>query len=157
MNAGKSELYGFESEIDWQVSEQIGVFASIGFVHTEFKDFPIQNPRPGEPNNFAGNTFPHAPRWSIAAGADWQHPSGFFMSGRISYQSKSFSDSDNTIADELEARVLVNAQVGYEWEEYRLTLFASNLFNEKYFTNLNSNAGRIGDPRTYGVRVDAQF
>lgn len=163
VNAGKSELYGFESELNWQVSDQVSTFASIGFVHTEFKDFPF--PTGQDPNNnLAGNKFPHAPKWSISVGADWTHPSGFFMSGNISYQSKSFSDQENALINELETRVLVDARAGYEWEGYKITVYANNLFNERYYTNLSrdtrnpsTGVGRIGNPRTYGVRVDATF
>jgi iron complex outermembrane recepter protein len=60
---------------------------------------------------------------------------------------------------------IVDARVGWEWENYILTLFAKNLFDEEYFTSVNRidsgvlspDYAFIGDARTVGVTMTGRF
>lgn len=61
--------------------------------------------------------------------------------------------------------MLVNAQIGYEWDNYKVWLQANNLLDEKYIANLISVPGAripsgqvdIGTPRQVSISIQASF
>ena len=89
------------------------------------------------------------------AGADVRHVDGYYSAGNIANVSTGFVD----------AYTIVDAQLGYEWENYTLTLFAKNLFDEQYLTSVNEvDGGRIspaygfiGAERQIGLTLRAEF
>ena len=128
-------------------------YASAAYNKTRFVDFDNNG------TQLAGNEFPYAPRLTISVGADYFFPNGFFVSADANYNSKSFNDVNNTPADELDSRWLANLRAGYEAENWRITAFAENLFDEDYLTRLETGTNRAiaGDPLRFGVRATYEF
>lgn len=160
VNAGESELYGFETDVDWFVSDTVNVYGSVGYVKTEFKDFPNPLPLPGRPDNLAGNEFPFAPEWTGNVGVDINHPSGFFGGIDVNYQGSVFSTQDNIPEDKSDSATLVNLRVGYTWgDRYSVTAYARNLFDEFVVVQRGAatNFARLGDPRVVALRFDANW
>ena len=160
VNAGTSELYGFETDFDWLVSETVNVYGSVGYVKTEFEDFPNPLPLPGRPDNLAGNEFPFAPEWTGNLGVDINHPSGFFGGIDVNYQGEVFSTQDNIPEDKSDSATLVNLRIGYTWNRrYSVTAYARNLFDEFVVVQRGAatNFARLGDPRVVAVRFDANW
>ena len=159
VNAGESTIYGLETDFSYAVAPAFDVYAGIGYAHTEFDDFPDPND-PTE--NLAGNSFPFAPEWTANAGFDYQASNGVFGGVDVNYQSASYSDQDNFEQNEVRERTLVNARIGYAFDDYwRLSLNARNLLDEDYYTFLNRDPSggfaRLGDPRVITLRLDADF
>lgn len=169
VNAGQSTLYGLESDVSFEAAPGLELYAGIGYTHTEFDDFPNASYNPALPDgegnqeNFAGNSFPFAPEWSLNVGFDYQHVSGVFGGVDVNYQSDIFQDNENYDVNEFGARTLVNARVGYELNErVRVSAWVRNAFDEQYFTSLNVIApgdefSRLGAERTYALRLDVQY
>lgn len=159
VNAGESSLYGFETDLSWDAGNDLLMYGSLGYVKTEFEDFPVTTPVPG---NLSGNEFPFAPNWSANFGFDKRHANGVFYGTDVNYLDSMFSDNENLPQNELDPVVLVNARLGYEFNEtYRVTLYARNLFDEEYYSFINRDAttgagtARLGDPQVIGLRFDA--
>ncbi|MEM7018237.1 MAG: TonB-dependent receptor, partial [Pseudomonadota bacterium] len=160
VNAGESELYGFEAEFDFSVSDQLEFYGSIGYVETEFKDFANPNPQPREPDNFRGNSFPFAPNWSANAGVSYRNERGWFGGVDINYLAEAFSAQDNFPENETDESILINARVGYTFNDhYSVSLYARNLLDEHVVVqrNVEGDFSRIGDPRVVSVRFDMTF
>ena len=159
VNAGESTIYGFETDLAYALSDTFEVYGGLGYAHTEFNDFPD----PNDPtNNLAGNSFPFAPEWTANAGFDYEAANGIFGGLDVSYQSASYSDQENLDQNEVKARTLVNARLGYAFNEHwRLSLNARNLLDEDYYTFLNRSPSggfaRLGAPRVVSLRLDADF
>jgi iron complex outermembrane recepter protein len=77
-----------------------------------------------------------------------------------------------TVFPTLEGYALVNANVAYQWDDYTVALFATNLFDERYYDSyldqsllaafgfsgpLVHELGITGDRRRVGVRLSARF
>jgi len=159
VNAGESTIYGLESDLTYVVTPDLEVYGGLGIAHTEFDDFPDPND-PG--NNLAGNTFPFAPEWTANVGFDYEAENGVFGGMDLSYQASSYSDQDNLELNEVDSRTLVNARIGYAFNDnLRLSLIGRNVFDETYYTFLNRDAtggfARLGDPRVVSLRLDADF
>jgi len=159
VNAGKSTIYGFETDLTWVVGDGLELYGAVGYAETEFDDFP--NPD-GDPDNFAGRAFPFAPEWTFNLGADYEHASGLFGGVDVNFRDSVFSDQENLAANAVDAYTIVNARIGYRLaDRYSISLIARNLFDEDYYTILNRDGpndfARVGAPLTWAVRVDAQF
>jgi outer membrane receptor protein involved in Fe transport len=111
--------------------------------------------------NFAGNEFPEAPAYTIAAGGLWQDTSGWFAGANLRYTDGFYSGGDlaNDPLRFVDGYTVVDARVGYEWDKYTLTAFARNLFNEEYVTgkSIGATQATIGDEQLFGVTLRGQF
>jgi len=157
VNAGKSHLYGFELELAHRVSPAFDWYASLGHTRTKFDSFVTDI---GSITDLSGLEFPYAPRWTLAGGANLRFGGGFNANVNASYRSAVYTDvaipqADNRVG----ARTLVNARIGYETRHWSLSLFANNLFDEKYDQYLNAftKFAIIGAPRSVGVILEAGF
>ncbi|WP_137680379.1 TonB-dependent receptor [Aurantiacibacter suaedae] len=168
VNAGKSTLYGVETDLSFDVTRSLQVYGGLGYSFTEFDDFPNGNYDPslpeGERNqpNFAGNRFAIAPRWSGNLGVAYRAASGFFGGIDASYQSAVFNSAENFAVNECCERVLANARIGYAWENVSVSAYLRNALDEEYYAFINSavsgdETARLGDPRTFAVRLDLDF
>lgn len=158
-NAGESTIYGLETDLTYVVSPEVEVYGGLGYAHTEFEDFPDPN-NPG--GNLAGNSFPFAPEITANVGLDYEAETGLFGGVDVSYQAESYSDQENLPQNEVRSRTLVNARIGYAFNDnLRLSLIGRNVLDEEYYTFLNRSAtggfARIGDPRVISLRLDADF
>lgn len=168
INAGESTLSGLESDISFDVNNNLEVYAGLGYSKTEFKNFPNGSFNPAlpvsiaNPTNFNGNSFPSAPEWSINAGLDYKSD-GWFGGVDVNYQSDFYGRSNNFPINKDTARTLVNARIGYQFSDsIQLTAYAKNLFDEQYFSVLNRSErgnefSRLGDERIVALRLDINY
>lgn len=154
-NTGKSHAYGAEIEARWRPVEELTLFSSLGLLKTRF-DRAVT-----AVGDLRGNEFPQAPAVTFAAGAIWRHRSGFFVGADASYTDGFYSAGDltNTPSRHINSFTLVNAQVGYENEHGTVTLFARNLLDKQYLTNIDETglSATIGDGRMVGLRATMRF
>lgn len=188
INAASSEFYGLEVSTSFDITDQLEIFASLGLLETEFTDFPFGEDETGAPlpgdgvtlpventgfANLAGNEFPFAPPVTLSAGISYDQGPGFFASGNIAYSDGQFSDVENLEVNKTDSYTLVNARTGYRWADFELSVFANNLFDERFvtrqfvqFVNTANQQVRIQDgngqfrintPQTIGVELKAKF
>lgn len=151
-NSGESELYGFETAVNIDVSDEFNIFANAGLSKTKFNDFTSNN------IDFSGNEFPFSPKWTAAAGVSYKHPSNIFGTVLVNYLGNSYQDPQNTLA--LDARTIVNTKLGYQYKYFTAYIFVRNLFNEEYITGRNTrftNLVRVGEPRVVGFQIQATW
>ena len=160
-NIGKSHLYGGEIEARVRPLEGLTLFASVGLLKTKFDEAVTFDQ--GALRNYSGNEFPESPSVTASAGGIWKHQSGLFVSTDVSYTDGYFSPRDlaNNPLRYVDAFTLVNAQLGYETKNGTLAIFARNLFDEQYLTNVATpgltGAAAIGTGRIVGVRGQMRF
>jgi len=179
VNAGSSTVRGFELEVNYQASEHITVFGSLGQAKTNFEEFDVSIPNAdGTLTEFdlSGRSFADAPEWTANIGGTYRQDNGFFVNLNANYAEESnavtnpFNNGlvagDEGFDLQNDSRVLVNAQVGYEWNEgFGVYLIASNLLDEEYVSLANPNAfsedrvftHTLGDPRQLSVSLRGRF
>lgn len=170
-NAGESELYGLELNINYLASERLSLFATLGLLETEFTDFAFALV-PGPFENLAGNDFPTAPGVTAAAGLSYENNSGFYASASGSYRSSQQSDVTNLAVNEVGSATLVNARAGYRGNGWNVYAFANNLLDKRFstsktFANVNTGSGaivtqdnarfQVNEPRIVGVGVEFSY
>ncbi|MEM7561451.1 MAG: TonB-dependent receptor [Pseudomonadota bacterium] len=154
-NAGESELYGFEFVITGEPTDHLTLFASVGFLHTEYIDFEDSG------SDFSGNEFPFAPSETAAFGGEYDWKNGWSAGVDASFKAASYQDNANTYKDD--ERWLLNTRVTLELKNGLTTgLFVRNLLDEDYATARFESTGqpttiRTGEPRTVGLFLTAEF
>ena len=83
-------------------------------------------------------------------------PGGFFIGSSVRAALDTYYDAANTEAFSEEGCWVWDAQVGYEQENWSVTVFGRNLLEEDYYSFINPQiaAGTPGDPQLFGIRVD---
>lgn len=155
VNAGNSVSYGGELDVTYQANDTLDVYAGVGLLKTEFKDFSIGS------QNLAGQAFSNAPEQSIVLGFLWGEDIGWFANGNVKYVSSSLSRveaySDRAVLD---SYTTVDAQVGYTWDQGpTLIAYANNLFNEEFFTYMSASGSQasLGARREVGLQLRQDF
>lgn len=157
LNAGKSHLYGAELESRYRPVDGLELFLSVGYLETKFDEFTSTI------GDYSGFEFPEAPRWTLAFGFEYEHPSGFFIGfdGRkiSSYLAR---DIQNAPADYVGDYFVGNARIGYRAENWTVTLFSDNVFDEEYFVYRDvigtfDCCATLGNRRVTGVTLTAKY
>jgi outer membrane receptor protein involved in Fe transport len=161
-NAAEGYNYGIETEFDWQVSSRWWLDGNVALLRTKYDRFDSPTAA------LAGRGQAHAPRYQFALGATYRSPSGFFA--RIDYQGRDAFYFDDSHDQRSKSYELANLRVGYEWEQWSLSLWVRNVLDENYavrgfyFANdpndplfLPQLFTRLGDPRQAGVTMNFGF
>tara|TARA_X000000950_G_scaffold279299_1_gene371796 strand:- start:84177 stop:86474 length:2298 start_codon:yes stop_codon:yes gene_type:complete len=158
VNAGSSSLYGFEIDANYLFSDEWSFYGALGHAVTEFDEFDVTVG--GTSSDLSGRSFAFAPEWTSSVGLRYEAPSGFFVDGGIDYRSSQYSAVTSTQEDgEVDSRTLVNLNVGYDADTWRLTVFANNLLDEKYvqYNQVDTNRLLLGAPRVVGASLSFDF
>lgn len=157
-NAGKSRVWGFEVESDYDITDQLNIYGSVGYANTKFLKFDSTN---GLIRDLSGLEFANAPRWTWAAGFDWRHPSGFNLNANVNHRGSQYQDLFDQSVRNVPSRTLVNAKIGYSNEHFGAYLVATNIFDKKYFDYQYFNGPQLqamfGEPRTIGLTFEGRF
>lgn len=147
---------GFELETRATPLTGLDFIAGFGLANARFTNF--SDPVSG--TSFTGNRIPFAPEFTYNLAM--QYRSSIGLLGRLELQGvgTTFFNEDNTLRQNPYA--VVNARVGYEFEDYGIYVFANNVFSNEYLTYvtppiLGNNLALYGAPTTYGVQLRARF
>ena len=154
-NAAKVHSHGAELEIAYIPLPGLTLRGSAGYLHSEIKDWKIDGPSGFD---FDGKKTPGSPEWSYTAGAQYRWDFGLFAGVDVMGLSSYYTDTENK--NKVDGRIVTNAQIGYETESFDITLWAANLFNEKYVENKWSWGNELvqqGEPRSVGLRLTYRF
>ncbi len=117
-----------------------------------------------------GTAMPYVPEWQLSAIGRFDFNVGglpAFGQAAVSYTDSAWNNLDVAIRQEMDAYTLVNLTTGIEKEDWTLTFYVNNLFDERgqvdildpgYFSpsgiDYNENIIR---PRAFGVRWAQRF
>jgi iron complex outermembrane receptor protein len=175
LNAGTSNIKGFEIELNYQLNSELTFYSSLGQAKSEFEEFTIVIPTAGESVIFdlSGRSFADAPEWTANAGLTYSADNGVFANLSINYADGSPADTnpfnrglnagDDGFDLQNEGRTLVNMQVGYEWESVGIYLVGKNILEEEYIAGAAFGSGRrvvrhdLGAPRQLSLSLRGTF
>ncbi|MEL7296653.1 MAG: TonB-dependent receptor [Pseudomonadota bacterium] len=159
-NAASGDNLGLEVESRFQVTERWQIGASLGLLDVTFDEFVTPDV------DVSGREQAHAPSYTAALSAQWQHPHGWFWRTDVSAMDGFFFS--NSHDQRAASRVITNLRAGRQWDRFEVSVWARNLTDERYgvrgffFGNEPPNFEdtlylRLGDPRQYGVSVDWRY
>ncbi|MEM0910158.1 MAG: TonB-dependent receptor [Pseudomonadota bacterium] len=131
---------GIEIEARWDALDNLQVLASFGFVDAEYTDY--RDFSGAQLNNIIGNSVKLVPKYDANVSAQYTFDSGLFVRAEVNLVGNTPLDRGDRVAsninalDEQPAVQIYNVQLGYEWDEWTLRLFAENLTNERLLSGL---------------------
>ncbi|MEM8639254.1 MAG: TonB-dependent receptor [Cyanobacteria bacterium P01_G01_bin.54] len=152
---GGANITGAELEIQATPTAGLDIIAGLGIVEGNLTN--LTNPFTGVVSN--ADELLAAPDLTYNLALQYHDPSGFF--GRVELSGFGTTIFEETNVIQQDPFALVNARLGYEFENYGIYFFANNLFDTRYITNGTvsdgGNLASYGVPATYGVQLRARF
>ncbi|MBT8130917.1 MAG: TonB-dependent receptor, partial [Gammaproteobacteria bacterium] len=158
-NAGKGRNVGAEIELEYATTQNLDLYANLGFLKTEIEDVAA--------GPLDGRDQAHAPRYSYALGGRFNFSQHWFARADITGKDAFyFSDSHD---QQSKAYSLLNLRAGFDADTWSVAAWAKNVFDKDYavrgFFFGNEPARnfeptlytRQGDPRQVGVSVTYRF
>jgi outer membrane receptor protein involved in Fe transport len=149
-NAASGSNSGLEIEVQWQASDTLKVFGNLGLLDTEFDQFlsfdhVSADRENGIPFNLKGREQAHAPSYQWVIGGAWQFADNWQLSGSVEAKDDFlFSDRHEERSDAYE---LLNLELAYQAENWRVALYGKNLTDELVKTRGFGSFGN--DPRKF--------
>lgn len=161
VNAGESNIKGFETEVFYYPNEALSITAGIGLAKTEFDKFNYVVQSSGEIKDLAGRSFEDSPEWTANVAANYDFGNGFTVSVNANYKDGGFAYLDpSSSLDEAkyaidndpmnDSRTIINANMTYEWENYQVRMDVRNLLDEEYISGYFFEADDLGNSDSYG-------
>ncbi len=158
-NAGESEVTGAELELEWQATGRLNLFASLGIIDTEFKEFVVNGV------DLAGMSFSQSPDVTATFGGRYVSERGLFATATYSYTDDTFSRITAPEITQISARSLLSGRLGYQRGAWQAYVWGTNLLDDEYelflqdgrVFGLSGAYGSIGPPRTLGVGLQLNW
>ncbi len=148
-NAASGTNIGLEWEMDWQVSERLQLFASLGLLNAEFDDYVN-----AAGDDLSGREQAHAPNYQFSTGATYRFADRWHLRAELEGRDNFyFSDRHNATA---RAATLGHLRLDYRAPDWTLGIWVRNLADRDYYVR---GFGAFGnDPRKgYAVEPYYQF
>lgn len=155
-NAAKGKNYGIEADLDWSITNQWRVFASLGLLQASFDKY--DNPNPGS-NDIEGRRQAHAPAYQFSLGSEVNFAQNWTF--RANIEGKDEFYFSNSHDSKSHSYAIVNSSIDYQQGDWKVTLWGKNLFDKEYATrgfSFDNGQGdntytQLGDPRVVGVNL----
>ncbi|WP_077146064.1 TonB-dependent receptor [Sphingopyxis sp. KK2] len=164
VNIPKSHVFGAEAQLVWRPVDGLSLSGDVTYLKTKVDEYVGFDVR-GRQFDFAGQPFSFSPKWSYNLGADYNTPIGddglsLFVGTSYAYRSSTSVNFGIDPRYDIPSYGLLGAKLGVENKDagWRATLWADNITNKYYITNVNQGgtdtiARYAGMPATYGVRL----
>jgi iron complex outermembrane receptor protein len=173
-NAADATIKGLEGTLYFSPVDVIGFNANATYLDAKYDNFPnaiSQIPKPDltgstlvSPVDVSGNKIIRTPEFSANVGVDLHPPvssGNLTLSMSYSYSSRVYWGFDN--ANSQKPWGLLNASVNWtsDDERYSVTLFGTNITDEKYFSGVVESAAinwaNYGNPAVFGVKLGTKW
>jgi iron complex outermembrane receptor protein len=165
-NATSSNSYGMELELTYQVNNNLSFDSTVGYLKATYDDYAYLD-KYGTSIDISGRDLAHAPSYTFSIGSTYRSDNGVMFN--VNWSGKDeffFSDSHD---EKSSSSNLLNAKIGYELNDWSISLWARNITDEKiatrgfFFGNepdldwAAKKYERYGAPRQVGVTFDYNF
>ncbi len=156
-NATETDIYGFELEASYGLTETLSLNGFIGYTHAEYGEYID----PMTLVNYDGNRVTCIPEYDAGLFLEYRNRFGLFARAEMQYIGTTYFDRGNT--QEQSPYALYNMKLGYERETWDIYLAAQNLTDEQYFVEAYDSGtsigwvGSVGDPRTISLTFNYRF
>ncbi len=157
VNGDDATHLGAEAELQWQLGEDWRIDAGIGFLDADRGSYT-------DPGGLvAERELSNAPSFNYNLRLNYDADSGFF--GTIALAGRDSYFESNSHLQKRDAVAIANASAGYQFENWRVSVWSKNLLDEKYASRVfffdNGEGDRryeaLADPIQFGTTISYQF
>ncbi|HXI43695.1 MAG TPA: TonB-dependent receptor, partial [Bryobacteraceae bacterium] len=174
-NGPSATVYGVDFDAEARMSRGLTLNLGASYVHDRFtEDTPtvqwnVPNPPfPGGSNSFFasanGHELPHTPTWTTNVGLNYQLDTAagrWALDANLLHNSGWFGEPDNQLAQRAYNSINADVYIRPHNQPFSIGLWGRNLSNQLVYTAVSGNAisslGQYAPPRTYGIRIRADF
>ncbi len=161
-NGDAASITGAELESAMQINDSLSLYGSLALMHSDIDPFTRFDGTIG-----GGRRLANTPSYGWSLGARYNHESGFFATVDIAGRGDYFESNNHD--EKRDAFTNVNASIGYSRNDWTVSLWARNLFDERYtqrvfsFPNdptigyAESRYESLAPPRQIGVTLRREF
>jgi iron complex outermembrane recepter protein len=148
-NANRARVYGLESSASFAATQRWSVYGSLALMNSRLDRFVLANGNTGGGRRLA-NTPPHG----YTLGSRYRDDHGWF--GQVELVGRARQFDSNNHDEARRAFNVVNVSLGYDWHGWTFTLWARNVFNERYQKRVFFFGNEEPDfvPKRYESRAD---
>lgn len=160
VNVPEATEKGAEFQAIWRPTPDFRISGNVTYLGTEIGNFSNYTAL-GTFQNFQGEQFPFAPKWSGSLDAEYTRPITAALDGfagiSVDYQDKTNAGFGNLPTTRIDAYTTVDLRAGIsnDTDNWRVTLWAKNVGNEYYWTNVVRAIDTVirytGMPQTFGI------
>ncbi len=162
VNVPRAEMGGFELDLAISPVPGLTLQTAVAYLHTEVKEFTGVNLF-GQTEDFAGQTLPYSPPWSVNAGGqyEWRVFDGnkAFASADYAYRSRTsgFIGRDRPVDIRAWATLDLRAGIRFRDDRWKIEIWGHNVTDTDYVTSAMRNGDTVNAyaarPATYGLSV----
>ncbi|CAN5148528.1 TonB-dependent receptor [soil metagenome] len=169
LNAGKSEIKGFEFETTAVPVEGLTLRTSLAYLDAKYKSFLYTDAVTGDTLDLKGSRLQNAPKWSATFGVNFVIPvgNGAELISDFTYAytaSKYYTAILDTPRSKIQPTHLVDATLTFnpDGKHWSLGLWAKNLLDTRYISTVYDSPGYGGiagyaPPRQFGGSATFNF
>jgi len=169
LNAGKSEIKGFEFETTAVPVEGVTLHGSLAYLDAKYKTFLFQDPLSGDTLDLKGYRLQNAPKWSATFGVNFVIPVGngaeLVSDSTYAYTaSKYYTAILDTPRSKIQPTHLVDTTLTFfpEGKKWSIGFWAKNLLDSRYLSTVYDSPGYGGiagyaPPRQFGGSATFNF
>ena len=158
-NAGRTRSIGAELSLQIRPLKTLELNMSYGYTDARFRSYH------NGIREFRGNRLPYVPAHTLSVRATWSIPTGVNWLGDVVLQAGLNGAGDICWNEENTRRqsfyALLDASVGLEHKNYRLSLWSRNLgdktYDVFYFKSIGNEFVQRGRPRIFGVTLSLEL
>jgi len=157
-NADEASVYGVEVDSTWLLEGGWAFSASYGLMESEFEKVSALSALNGKQLSFVPS---HS--LSLLLSHDLENGLSYQIGSRTMGKSYYWDNTGTNSADNIDTYTLIDAGIGYEINDWDITVFGTNLTDEEYYTSLVSTLGFAsapgiaGSPRVIGLSISREF
>ena len=154
-NADEVTAQGLEIEGYIKPSENFTFSAAYGLCDSEYDKF--------DGSGLVGKQVSFIPEHTLALSLNYEFDNG--LHGQVG--TKTIGDTHywnydgSNPTDKIDSYTLLDANLGYDWKDWEISVFGLNLTDEEYYTSLVNNLpgtpGIAGSPRVIGLSISREF
>lgn len=161
-NASSGRNYGVELEADYVPQDNLRLFASVGLMQTELRNFELEGGI-----NISGREQAHAPNYQLHGGFEYDFAPGLQL--RVELDARDGFYFSNSHDEQASSYQLLHARLNYRLGDWVLSLWGRNLLDEDYETRgfyfgndprdeyAAHNYVQYGEPRRIGFTARYSF
>ncbi len=160
---GEASVHGLEASLSWQLNQAWQVHAAVGLLDSDIGN--TESTAAISPQAIH-RELAHAPSWNFSLGASWQHVQGWFA--RLDWNASDAFYFDISHNQRSQSYQLVNVRFGKQWQNWAMSAWGRNIFDENYATRgfyfgneppdfPNTLYTRLGDPAQLGISLEYHY
>lgn len=154
-NVADATSTGVELSFEARPIQGLQIFCGLGLLDATVDEW-TKTSASGVVTDYKDNKLTKAPDYTYNLGFKYTHHSNMFIRTELIGVGERYYDIANK--NEIDAYILTNLSLGYQGENYDITLRGENVFEEEYVTLSYGDAFAIyGQPRTVSLNLTYRF